>query len=108
MQASIVMLIALSGLGCHHKSCDVGCYSASFGPVACESSRYAIEYATMVEPSCYNCCRTNCNSGCSVIGYARDGWGPLAGGYDGCYAGGAVGCGSSRFPRDCPLTGVSP
>jgi len=111
MQVTFVMLMALSGLGCHHKSCDADCVPPCYGTGACESARYAIEYATMVEPSCYSCCYTDCSSsnyGCSRTGYARDGWGPSAGGYVGCYAGGAVGCGSSRFPHDWPLHGVSP
>ncbi len=110
MQGTILMLMALSGLGCHHKSCDVACVPSCYGTGACDGGRYATEYSTMVEPSCYSGCYTDCNSsnyGCSSTGYARDGWGPSSGGYDGCYAGGAVGCGSSRFPRDCPLSGLS-
>ena len=62
------MLMALSGLGCHHKSCDV----------------------TYV-PSYYS------TGACSSTGYA----------HDGCYAGGTVGCGSSRFPcHGCLLSGL--
>jgi hypothetical protein len=98
MQATFVMLLALSGLGCHHKSCDVNCASTYCVPSYCDTSpRYAIEYETVVEPSCYSCCYTNCN-GCVRVGCARDGWGPGSGGYVGCYAGGAIGCGCHRFP----------
>ena len=78
MQGTIVMLMALSGLGCHHKSCDVVYVPSYHGTGAC-----------------------------SGTGYAHDGWGPSSGGYDGCYAGGAVGRGSSRFPcHDCLLSGL--
>ena len=78
MQGTIVMLMALSGLGCHHKSCDVAYVPSYYGTGACSST-----------------------------GYAHDGWGPSSGGYDGCYAGGAVGCGSSRFPcHGCLLSGL--
>ena len=78
MQGTIVMLMALSGLGCHHKSCDV-----------------------VYVPSYHG---TGAGSG---TGYAHDGWGPSSGGYDGCHADGAVGRGSSRFPcHDCLLSGL--
>ena len=98
MQAAIVMMMALTGLGCHHKSCDVTCV-----PSYCVTDvRYATEYSTAVEPSCYSPCYTNCN-GCYRTGCAHDGWGPSSGGYIGCYAGGAVGCGSSRFPHHTGL-----
>ena len=78
MQGTIVMLMALSGLGCHHKSCDVVYVPSYHGAGAC-----------------------------SGTGYAHDGWGPSSGGYDGCHAGGAVGRGSSRFPcHGCLLSGL--
>jgi hypothetical protein len=68
MQGTIVMLMALSGLGCHHKSCDVTYVPSYYGTGACSSTAYA---------------------------------------HDGCHAGGAVGCGSSRFPcHDCLLSGL--
>ena len=94
MQATIAMLMALSGLGCHHKSCDVTCVPSYCGT----GTRYATEYSTVVEPSCYSRCY-GCGYGCFGAGCARDGWGPSSGGYVGCYAGGAVGCGCSRFPH---------
>ncbi len=94
MQTAIVMLIALSGLGCHHKPC-----AGASVPSYCEPrALYAIDYATLVEPSCYNPCY-GCGDGCLRWGYTRDGWGPESGGYVGCFAGGAIGCGCTRFPR---------
>ncbi len=93
MQATIVMLIALGGLGSHHKSCEPRC-----APCFCGTSPLAaIEYATIIEPSCYNPCR---GSGPLGRGCAHDGWGPYSGGYVGCYAGGAIGCGCrvERYP----------
>ncbi len=97
MQAAIVIMVALSGLGCHHKSCHARC-----GPTfpCTPQVRYAIEYATLVEPSFYNPCR-GFSETCLRMGCARDGWGPSAGGYVGCFAGGAIGCGCGidRFPE---------
>ncbi|MGZ3472091.1 MAG: hypothetical protein ACXWO1_20595, partial [Isosphaeraceae bacterium] len=59
MQGTIVMLMALSGLGCHHKSCDVAyapsCYSGSCYS-GCYGGCYSGDYATIVEPSCYSSC----------------------------------------------------
>jgi hypothetical protein len=96
MQATIVMLIALSGLGCHHKNCEPRCVPHFCG----QSPLAAIRYCTAIEPSIYNPCRT-CGYGDLGRGCALDGWGPLSGGYVGCYAGGAAGCGCGveRFPR---------
>lgn len=94
MQATVVMLIALSGLGCHHKSC----HSVCFPPASCAADvRYAVVYETVVEPSLYNPCR---GAGCVSTSCTRAGWGPSTGGYVGCYAGGAIGCGCGmeRFP----------
>ncbi len=93
MQATIVMLIALGGLGCHHRSCAV----ASVAPCCSTAAHFATVYTTVVEPSCYNPCY-GCGYGCLRGGCAWDGWGPSSGGYVGCYAGGAIGCGCSRFP----------
>jgi hypothetical protein len=101
MQGTIVLLIALGGIGCHHKTCNPACAPKFDCSSACNRGGFAIEYSTFVEPSCYSCCYTDCKqgpSGCERLGYARDGWGPASGGYVGCFAGGAVGCGCSRFP----------
>jgi len=94
MQGTIVMLMALSGLGCHHKSCDVAfapsCYSG-----ACYGGGYATDYATVVEPSCYSGCYSSGYSGCYSSGsngcygggYSSGSGGCYGGGYDGCYSG---------------------
>ncbi len=94
MQATIVMLMALSGLGSHHKECQPRCAPHFCG----QSPLAATDYCTVIEPSCYNPCR---GCGDPGRGCALDGWGPLSGGYVGCYAGGAIGCGRGveRFPR---------
>jgi len=96
MQATIVMLIALSALGSHHKGCEPRC-----GPHFCgQSPLAAVGYCTVIEPSCYNPCCAG-RYGDLGRGCARDGWGPLSGGYVGCYVGNAIGCfrGVERFPR---------
>ena len=65
MQTTIVMLLALSGLGCHHKPCD----SACFPPPPCATDlRYAVDYETVVEPSLYNPCR---GAGCLSTSWTR-------------------------------------
>ena len=55
MQGTIVMLMALSGLGCHHKACDTA-YAPSCYSGGCYGGCYATEYSTVVEPSCYSAC----------------------------------------------------
>jgi hypothetical protein len=93
MQSTIVILLALSGPGCHHKLC-----STPFEDCCATAELYAIDYETVVEPSCYNPCYGCCYDRLRGVS-TRDGWGPAAGGYVGCFAGGAVGCGSTRFPH---------
>ncbi len=101
MQATVVMLIALSGLGCHHKCCEANQVVPQVCPAVCTQRLFAVDYMTMVEPSCYSPCigpycgGANC---CGGTGMTRDGYGPASGGYVGCYAGGAIGCGCTRFP----------
>jgi hypothetical protein len=97
MQAAIMMIVALSGLGCNHKSCEMPASCAPTFPCV-DQARYAIEYSTIVEPSVYSPCRGPSYT-CIREGRARDGWGPSAGGYAGCFAGGAIGCGCGRFPH---------
>ena len=80
MQGTIVMLMALSGLGCHHKSCDVAYVPSYYGTGACYGGCYVTEYSSVVEPSCY--------SGCYSTGY-----GCYSGCYGGCYGGGCYGGG---------------
>lgn len=84
MQGTIVMLMALSGLGCHHKACDVAyapsCYSdGGFGQY------YSSGYAAVVEPSCYSSCYATGYSGCYGGGYGgySAGWGGCDTGYRG-------------------------
>ena len=78
MQGTIVMLMALSGLGCHHKSCDVA-YVPSY-------------YGTGPAP---------------VPATPTTAGGPRAAVATAANAGGAVGCGSSRFPcHGCLLSGL--
>ena len=85
MQGTVVMLMALSGLGCHNKSYDAvyappayGCFSGG-----CYANVYPPDY---VSPSCYSGCYSSGYSGC---------YSSLGGGcYGGCYSGGGHhGCG---------------
>jgi hypothetical protein len=80
MQGTVVMLIALSGLGCHHKSCDVAYAPPSY---SCFSSGcYANVYPQgYVSPSSYSGCYSSCYSGCYSGCYG-------GGCYGGCYSGG--------------------
>ncbi|HKM55270.1 MAG TPA: hypothetical protein VJY33_17830, partial [Isosphaeraceae bacterium] len=99
MQGTIVMLMALSGLGCHHKSCDVAFAPSYYGSGGCYGGCYGGDYSTVVEPSCYSSCYADGYSGC------------YSGGYGGCYSGGygggygyddsGYGCGGGR--RGCGL-----
>jgi hypothetical protein len=87
MQGTVVMLMALSGLGCHNKSCDVvyapPAYSCFSG--GCYANVYPPDY---VSPSCYSGCYSSGYSGCySSMGGSC---------YGGCYSGsrgGHHGCG---------------
>ena len=49
MQGTIVMLMALSGLGCHHKSCDVTYVPSYHGTGAYSSTGYAHDGCTRAE-----------------------------------------------------------
>ena len=78
MQGTVVMLMALSGLGCHNKSCDVvyappsySCFSGG-----CYANVYPPAY---VSPSCYSGCYSSCYSGCYGGRYG-------GGCYGGCYS----------------------
>ena len=75
MQGTIVMLMALTSLGCKHKSCDVApvasCYSSCYS--SCSSASY-----TTVQTSCYT-------SSCYSSGGSCYGGG---GCYSSCYSGG--------------------
>jgi hypothetical protein len=87
MQGTVVMLMALSGLGCHNKSCDVAyappAYSCFSG--GCYANVYPPDY---VSPSCYSGCYSSGYSGCYSASFG--------GCYGGCYSGsygGHHGCG---------------
>ena len=58
MHGTVVMLMALSGLGCHYKNADVtyapSCYSSVSD--SCYSGCYSAGYTSIVEPSCYSSC----------------------------------------------------
>src|SRR5208283_3192838 len=91
MQGTIVMLMALSGLGCHHKSCDVAYVPSYYGTGACYGGCYGGGYATVVEPSCYSGCYSSSYS-CYGGGYDSCYSGCYGGGYDSCYSGRRRGC----------------
>jgi hypothetical protein len=86
MQGTVIMLMALSGLGCHNKSCDV-----AYGPptYSCFSGGcYANVYPDYASPSCYSGCFSSGYSGCYSSYYGSC--------YGGCYSGnygGHHGCG---------------
>jgi hypothetical protein len=90
MQGTVVMLIALSGLGCHHKSNYVAYGPPSYSCFGggCYANVYPSDY---VSPSCYSGCFSSnysgcygaCYGGCYGVGYSG-----YAGGY-----GGHHGCG---------------
>ncbi len=76
MQGTIVMMMALSGLGCHHKSCApmpvatacyASCYSAPYGSCYANTQAFVAPVVdcmptAYVAPSCYG--------GCYGSGYA--------------------------------------
>lgn len=91
MQSTIVMLVALTGMGCHHKSCDT-CYEpasvVSYG--GCYSG-YTNACYTASAPSCYATAYTGCyggNWGSSCYGGACYGAGDWSGS---CYGGACYG-----------------
>jgi len=76
MQGTVVMLLALSGLGCHHKQCAPAyaetCYSSCYSGSSCYSSTC---YSSGCYSSCYSgsSCYSSCYSGSSC--------------YSSCYSG---------------------
>jgi hypothetical protein len=76
MQGTIVMLVALSGMGCHHRSC------APVYETSCYSSCYSACYSTGLYGACY--------SGCFSGGVGTY--------YAGCYSSGYGSCYSSMNP----------
>ncbi len=69
MQGTLVMLVALSGLGCHNKGCEVAygppsytsCFGGNYGGY---SGCYADVYPGPAMPACYAGCYGGCYSGC--------------------------------------------
>src|SRR5208283_1578910 len=92
MQGTIVMLMALSGLGCHHKSCDVAYVPSYYDTGACYGGGY---------DSCYSGRRHGCllsglfhcfggwggswKQGCGLFGGHHRGYGYDDGYYGGDY-----------------------
>ncbi len=68
MQGTVVMLIALSGLGCHHKSCDVAYAPPSFSCFG--GGCYANVYPSYVAPGDFSGCYTSCYTGCYSACYS--------------------------------------
>ena len=92
MQGTLVMLVGLSGLGCHNKGCDTAyvlpTYSSGFA-----SACYANWPSPQVAPSCYSGCYSSGYNGCyGGGGYATlsgRGFGSWDGGsFASCYSGG--------------------
>jgi len=84
MQGTVVMLMALSGLGCHNK-----CYDVVYAPPAygCFGGGcYANVYPNYVAPSSYSGCYTGGYSGCYSSCYSGFGGGCYGGGYASCYS----------------------
>ncbi len=85
MQGTIVMLMALSGLGCHNK-----CYDVAYGPPAygcvgggCYANVYPTGWAS---PQSFAGCYAGGYSGCYSTGYGCFGGGCFGGGYGSCYS----------------------
>ena len=89
MQGTVMMLMALSGLGCHNKGCDVVYVAPTYSCYS--SSCYANVYPNFVSPQSYTGCYVGGYSGC----YANVYGGGCFGG--GCYGGGLSSCYSSCY-----------
>jgi hypothetical protein len=99
MQGTIVMLMALSGLGCHNKCYDVVYAPPSYGCFGggCYANVYPTGWAS---PQSYNGCYAGGYSGCYSAAYGCFGGGCFGGCYSSCYSacygggyGGHHGCG---------------
>ena len=88
MQGTVMMLMALSGLGCHNKGCDVVYAAPTYSGYS--SGCYANVYPSFVSPQS--------DAGCYVGGYS----GCYASVYDGgCFGGGCYGGGLSSCYSAC-------
>ncbi len=110
MQGTLVMLVGLSGLGCHNKGCDVAyappSYSSCFG-----GGCYANWYPEPVTPACYSSCYSGGYSGCYGGSYGGGCYGSFGGScfgscyggsFDSCYGGGCY-TGHHRRMGGCGL-----
>lgn len=82
MQGTIVMLMALTGLGCHHKGgghvyVDSGCYSDTASWGGCYGSSQSVGYIES-SPACYATAYSACYSQAYASCYG--------GGWDACYS----------------------
>ncbi len=106
MQGTLVMLVGLSGLGCHNKGCDVAYAPPSYS--SCFSSGcYSNWYPEPVTPACYSSCYSGGYSGCYGGGcygsFGGSGFGSCYGGsFDSCYGGGCY-TGHHRRMGGCGL-----
>ena len=97
MQGTVMMLMALSGLGCHNKGCDVVYAAPTYSGYS--SGCYANVYPSYVSPQSYTGCYAGGYSGCYATVYDGGcfGGGCYGGGrsscYSSCYGGGHHGCG---------------
>jgi hypothetical protein len=132
MQGTVLMLMALSGLGCHNKSCDVAyappTYSCFGG--GCYANVYPTDYASPgTYSSCYSGCYSGCYSscfsgcfggyggghGCGLLArlFGGCGWRKHSYSYGGCYGGGCYGGGcygggmGYDLPYDPPIFGYA-
>jgi hypothetical protein len=97
MQGTFVLLMALSGLGCHNKCYDVAyappSYTGCFGN-GCYANVYPNYMApAFVMPSCYSACYGTLYNGCYAGCF---GGGCFGGGYSSCYAACYGGCYARR------------
>ena len=108
MQGTVMMLMALSGLGCHNKGGDVAYAAPTYSGYS--SGCYANVYPSYVSPQSFNGCYAGGYSGCYATMYDGGcfGGGCYGGGlsscYAGCYGGGHHGCGLlARLFSHCRL-----
>jgi hypothetical protein len=97
MQSTILMLMTLTGLGCHHKACDYSyaapaCYSETVSYSGCYASAQSVGY-TDYAPACYATAYSACynQTYSSCYGATWDACYSSAscyGDYGGCYGGG--------------------
>src|SRR5271157_4032255 len=82
MQGTIVMLMALSGLGCHHKSCDVA-YVPSYYDSCYSGRRHGCLLSGLFH--CFGGWGGSWKQGCGLFGGHHRGYGYDDGYYGGDY-----------------------